>query len=79
MTNEQKELLYEIAKWHSDKFYNAMDDHWTEANFRFDDKCIENINRLEAEYKVKYGDLPEWDTIDDVWTTMKELKAELSN
>ena len=76
MTKEQKELLYEIADWHSKEFYNDMDDHWTHTNFVFATECTNNIARLEKEYVDKYGNLPEWKYIDDVWATMKELKAE---
>lgn len=77
MTRAQKELLYDIANWHSKQFYNNMNDHWTHDNFAFDATCTNTINKLEKEYKEKYGDLPEWKYIDDVWTTMKTLQEEL--
>ena len=77
MTTEQKQLLYDIAKWHNYEFYNNMDDHWTDKNFAFSRECSQTIARLEKEYKEKYGDLPEWKYINDVWDTMKELEGEL--
>jgi hypothetical protein len=35
------------------------------------------IDRLESEYKNKYGDLPEWKYIDDVWAAINTLEKEL--
>ena len=77
MTIEQKQLLYDIAIWHSKEFYNRMEDHWTIANFDFDTECLRNIEYLEAKYMDTYGDLPEWNTIDDVWDEIEKLKKEL--
>ena len=77
MTREQKQLLYDIAKWHSREFSNRMDDHWTEKNYVFARECEQTIDRLEKEYKEKYGELPEWKYIDDVWDAMKQLEGEL--
>ena len=78
MTREQKELLYNIAEWHSKDFYNRMVDRWTDDNYRIDTECRKTINRLESEYVEKYGPLPEWKYIDNVWDAMRELKKELS-
>lgn len=77
MTREQKELLYEIASWRSKEFYNKMDDHWTTQNFQFGMECQQAMNKLEKEYMDKYGELPEWKYIDDVWDFMKATKEEL--
>lgn len=77
MTLEQKQLLYEIAKWHNKEFYNRMDDHWTDKNYTFNRECIKTIDELEKEYREKYGDLPEWKYIDDVWAAIKQLEGEL--
>jgi hypothetical protein len=77
MTIEQKKLLYEIATWHNEEFYNCMDDHWTTENYKINTECHEAIRRLEKEYKEKYGDLPEWKYINDVWETIKILEKEL--
>lgn len=79
MDREQKELLYEIAQWHSKEFYNDMIDHWTSEDRMFKNKCRTNIDRLEREYKNKYGDLPEWKYIDDVWAVIKTLEKELAS
>ena len=77
MTREQKQLLYEITKWHSREFSNRMDDHWTDKNYAFARECKQIIDRLEKEYEEKYGDLPEWNYIDDIWDTMERLEGEL--
>lgn len=77
MTLEQKQLLYEIAQWHNKEFYNRMEDHWSAENYTIDRKCKENITHLEKCYQYQYGDLPQWDTIDDVWAVIKELKTGL--
>ena len=77
MTREQKQLLYDIAKWHSREFSNRMDDHWTENNYAFDRECTETIGRLEKEYVEKYGELPEWKYINDILDAMKRLEGEL--
>lgn len=77
MSREEKELLYEIASWRSKDFYNQMEEHWQDANYRLDDKCRRKLSTLEAEYIEKYGPLPEWRYINDVWKTMHELKEEL--
>lgn len=78
MSREEKELLYEIASWHSKEFYNRMEDHWTTANYRLAEKCTAKLSVLEAEYIEKYGPLPEWRYINDVWQTMNELRGELN-
>lgn len=77
MTREQKELLRDIADWRSKAFYNEMEDHWTATNYYVSDQCRENIRRLEGEYIGKYGALPEWKYIDDVFKTLRELREEL--
>jgi hypothetical protein len=41
------------------------------------DKCQNKLSVLEAEYLEKYGPLPQWRYINDVWKTMRELKEEL--
>jgi hypothetical protein len=78
MTIEQKKLLHEIASWHSKQFYNEMNDHWTSEDYNYDRQCENNIKKLEKEYKEKYGDLPEWEYIDDVWEAIKSLEKELN-
>lgn len=78
MSREEKELLYEIASWHSKDFYNRMEEPWKEVNYRLDDKCKHMLSSLEKEYTEKYGPLPQWRYINDVWKTMRELKEELN-
>ena len=77
MTREEKELLYEIASWHSKDFYNEMVDRWTDENYNIAAKCRSKIHTLESEYAEKYGPLPEWKYINDIWETMRQLKEEL--
>lgn len=77
MTREQKELLLEIAKWHIKEFNNRMIDHWRDENYRIDTECSEVIRRTEREYTEKYGELPEWQYIDDVYSAAKQLREEL--
>lgn len=79
MNKEQKQLLYKIAQWHNKDFYNRMDDYWTEINYQIDTECYETIDKLEREYFEKYGDLPEWKYINDVWAAIKQLEKELSD
>ena len=77
MSKEQKQLLYEIATWHNKQFYIAMKDEWDNSDYAFDRECTANIRNLESEYTEKYGALPEWKYIDDIWATIKTLKEEL--
>ena len=77
MSREEKELLYDIASWHSKRFYNDMEEPWKEVNDRLADKWQNKLSVLEAEYLEKYGPLPQWRYINDVWKTMRELKEEL--
>ena len=77
MDLEQKKLLYEIVKWHNINFYNQMEDHWTSKNRMLDSECDHAIRKLESEYKEKYGDLPEWQYINDVWALKNKLEEEL--
>lgn len=77
MTREEKELLYEIASWHSKEFYNEMVDRWSDENYSISAQCRSKIRELESEYIAKYGPLPEWKFINDVWNTMNQLKEEL--
>lgn len=77
MSKEEKELLYQIASWRSKDFYNRMEEPWREVNYQLDKKCQRMITTLEKEYIEKYGPLPEWRFINDVWKTMREIKEEL--
>jgi hypothetical protein len=77
MTREQKELLYDIACWHSKDFYNNMVDTWSSENYSISTECSSTIFRLEQEYINKYGPMPKWEYINDVWNAMEQLKKEL--
>lgn len=79
MTREQKELLYNIASWHSKDFYNRMVDTWTDRHYQMDTDCRLNIRILENTYQEKYGALPKWEYINDVWDAMQQLKMELED
>lgn len=77
MDREQKELLLQIAQWHIKDFNNRMVDTWSDKNFRIGEECYEMIRALENEYTDKYGNLPEWKYIDDVFNTVKQLREKL--
>ena len=77
MTREQKELLRDIVDWRAKDFYNEMEEPWTSKNYYLSNHCNIVINKLEKEYKEKYGHLPEWKYIDDVLKTLSELNDEL--
>ena len=78
MSREEKELLYEIASWRSKDYYNRIDVPWNTTNYLLDEKCKNMLSTLELEYSTKYGSLPEWKFINDVWKTMRQLKEELN-
>ncbi len=77
MTREQKKLLFDIARWRSNEFYNEMEEPWTATNYYVSNQCSAKIRELEKEYTEQYGALPEWKYIDDVLKTLRELKEEL--
>lgn len=78
MTREQKELLYKITCLHSDRFYLAMEDHWSEQAYKQDEIMSRDLDVLEKKYKETYGALPDWEgIIDNVWATRDKLKKEL--
>lgn len=77
MTKEQQELLLQIAQWHIKDFNNRMVDTWSDKNYIIDSECNKTICKLESEYIDKYGELPEWRYIDDVFNTAKQLREEL--
>lgn len=79
MDIDKKKLLYDIVDWRMKEFYNRMNDHWSLESFAFNTKCINTIDKLESEYINTYGNLPEWDNIDDVKNTFNQLKTELMN
>ena len=54
-----------------------MVERWTDANYKLDEKCRSKLGALESEYTEKYGPLPEWRFINDVWKTMHQLREEL--
>ena len=77
MSREQKESLYQLASWYLKDFNNEMVDTWTDINHRISHQCNNMIRTLEQEYILKYGNLPEWKSIDDVINIMCELKEDL--
>ena len=78
MTREQKELLYRITCLHSDRFYLAMEDHWSRQAYERDAIMRRDLDALEKEYEKKYGALPDWEgIIDNVWAMRDKLRKEL--
>lgn len=71
---EQQKALYEIAKLHEKQFYNNMVDRWFEDNYRIDRECRREIEEKENDYKSKYGELPKWEYIYDVFDEIKSLE-----
>lgn len=78
MTIEQKKLLLEIAKFHVADFMLEMKDHWSSSDYEKSREYADKIRSLEAEYNQLYGDLPEWEYIDDVIACRDNLKKELT-
>lgn len=77
MTKEQQELLLQIEQWHIKDFNNRMVDTWSDKNYIIDSECNKTIRRLENEYVDKYGELPEWKYIQDVFNAEKQLRGDL--
>lgn len=74
----QKELLYEIVCLHSQRFFLAMEDRWGDREYELDDIWRLELMKLEKQYKLKYGDLPDWgNSIEKIWEIKAELKEEL--
>ena len=78
MSTAEKELLYEIVNWHIKEFNNRMEDNWGPLNYRIDEECRQMVQQLEKKYTDTYGDLPNWEYIDDVWKAAQKLKEELN-
>lgn len=78
MDREQKELLLQIAQWYIKDFNNEMVDSWKYENYQINSECRNAICRLEKEYTDQYGELPEWEYVDDVFNAAKQLKEELN-
>lgn len=78
MSKAEKELLYEIDNWHIKDFNNRMEDNWSSLNYKIDEECHQMIQQLEKKYTDTYGDLPNWEYIDDVWKAARKLKEELN-
>ena len=79
MTIQQKKELIEILNLRIKRFYNDMNDHWSAADYATDEMCRTEIDRLEGQYKQKYGSVPEYETIDDIFKERKRLVAEVEN
>lgn len=71
---EQLELLYEYVNTHVSNFYLEMNDHWSSDDYVKSHNYKNKLNKLLKLYNEKYGNLPEWEYIDDVMNTQKELK-----
>lgn len=78
MDRQQALLLYEIADAYWEQFCNNMKDSWDYYNYTYDHEISMKIEKLEREYKNKYGQLPEWKTINDVLQAKKEISNKLN-
>lgn len=78
MTIDQKKLLLEIANLHIADFMLEMNDHWSSSDYAKSRYYAAEMRKLEAEYNQLYGNLPEWEYIDDVIECRDNLKKELT-
>ena len=77
MENDRRNLLYTICKLHLQKFNLNMKDTWdmlSDSNLSIE--LNHTLRNREKEYKEKYGELPQWKTIDEVQTIIKQLEGE---
>lgn len=77
MTIDQKKLLLEIANLHIADFMLEMNDHWSSSDYAKSREYATEMRKLEAEYNQLYGNLPEWEYIDDVFACRDNLKKDL--
>lgn len=68
------ELLNDIATLLIKDFYLEMNDHWSRNDYTLSKQYNRSINAKKAEYKTSYGELPKWNSIDDVMDERKRLK-----
>ena len=77
MSKEQKELLLKIAELIVKDFNLEMKDHWSSDDYSQSLEYSMKKDELEKEYEKKYGELKQWNGIDDVYDTVKQLRKEL--
>lgn len=78
MTQEQKDLLYQITCLYADIFYLTMNSRRSTWDYEQDAMLNQKLKHLEKEYEEKYGELPSInDIINNVWDTRDKLKKEL--
>ena len=78
MGNEQKKLLLQIAELITKDFDLEMKDHWTCDDHSLSIRYEQKKRELQKQYETEYGELPRWNSIDDVWNTVKQLRKELN-
>ena len=74
MTQEQRDLLYELAEWYCKQFHNEMVDSWTFNEYQVGRECNTKIAELENKHRELYGELPEWKSMEHVWAAKKEMR-----
>ena len=77
MNNEQKQLLLQIAELIVKDFELEMKDHWGSDDHSQSLEYAFQKARLVKQYNEKFGELPKWNYIDDVWNMAKQLREEL--
>lgn len=68
------ELLNKIAILLVKDFYLEMNNHWSRNDYALSREYHRSINTKKEEYKTSYGELPKWNSIDDVMDERKRLK-----
>lgn len=77
MSNEQKELLLQIAELIVKDFDLEMKDHWTGDDELTSTRIFQKKRELKKQYNEHYGELPYWNSIDEVCDTVKRLRKEI--
>ena len=79
MRFEQKKMLYEIACVYIKCFELDMKDYWTDGDSKKNNEYKQTLIKLEDKYKNTFGDLPEWEYINNVYQAKSELERQLQN
>lgn len=76
---KQLELLKEIIDIRSKEFYLQMSDHWSRRDYELSTEYSLQVSKLEKQYIATYGDLPQWGSIDNIWTCRDEINTILGS
>lgn len=76
---EQKKLQLQIAELIVKDFNLEMKDHWSSDDYSQSIELSMKKRELQKQYEEKYGELPQWDSIDAVWEAVKQLRKEIND